>query len=268
MARYLTPAKVGLLVLVDLYGDGVVPSDAILPVLSFVASHLLGYGITESLLKQPSKETDGGRSVSFVLTIKDFEKLLGSYPFLLGMPGRRLWDQFLEKLWGINSLDAFHSFVDNLSRFLAKSKGELRGLGDGDPSANPGIKLSRHSILGAFVRRSKIELTRLRWHDSAELWKEFVRFRQPTAEHMRRKNPAFELHSFDNVLLLGGRDDWSPEGISALTEVIYGDVLMTDNANPPPVSTDDVEKLLEFQIEQMQSKTSETPHISSANSVY
>ena len=39
--RYLTPAKVGLLVLIQLYCEQAVPHDAIRPVLSFITSHLL-----------------------------------------------------------------------------------------------------------------------------------------------------------------------------------------------------------------------------------
>ena len=96
----------------------------------------------------------------------------------MGMPGRKLWDQFVAKLWEINSLHALHEFFENLANLLAKSKEELRkeaGLGSVEPEQ--GVKLYKNSPLGEFVRRARIEYQRLRFHDCTELWKDFVRYR-------------------------------------------------------------------------------------------
>lgn len=255
MARYLTPAKIGLLALIELYTEEAVPSDAILPVLSFITSHLMDHDSTDPLTSQGARWVKAERTVSLVVTIKDFEKLLGSYPFLMGMPGRKLWDQFLGKLWDINSLDALNEFFNRMSAMLGKTKDERHRHGDDEAaSEESSIRLSRNSLFGAFVRRARLEYQRLRFHDCTELWKSFVRYRQPTAHYLRRKNPNFGRLSFDNVLLLGEQEDWDNEGVGALASVVYGDMLTGDDSGTIPVSTDDVESLLEFQIEQMQSE--------------
>lgn len=252
MARYLTPAKIGLLALIELYTEDAVPSEAVLPVLSFITSHLMNHDSSRPSSDQAARWSKAERTVSLVITIKDFERLLGSYPFLMGMPGRKLWDQFLTKLWNINSLDALHEFFETMPSLLALAKEELRRLGEEEPQQ--GMKLSRNSPFGIFIRRSRLEYQRLRFHDCAELWKDFVRYRQPTAHYLRRKNPNFGRLSFDNVLLLGEQEEgWEPESIAALVSVAYGDMLTGDDNGTLPVSTDDIENLLEFQIEQMQS---------------
>ena len=255
MARFLNPAKIGLLALMELYVEEAIPSDAIVPVLSFITSHIMGHDSNGPSSTQAARWAKAERTVSLVVTIKDFEKLLGSYPFLMGMPGRRLWDQFLTKLWDINSLDALNDFFENLQLMLAKTKEELRMLSEqGSPEPEEGIKFARNSPFGAFIRRARLECHRLRFHDFAELWKDFVRYRQPTAHYQRRKNPGFGRLSFDSVLLLGENEGWEADSVSALASVAYGDMLTGDQSGTIPVTTDDVELLLEFQIEQMQSE--------------
>lgn len=115
MSRYLTPAKVGLLVLIELYVEEAIPSDAVVPVLSFIASHMIGYDPNGPSTSQATRWIKAERAVSLVVSIKDFEKLLSSYPLLTGLPGKRLWDQFLNNLWGIDSLHALEDFFANLS---------------------------------------------------------------------------------------------------------------------------------------------------------
>lgn len=254
MARYLTPAKIALLVLVELYTEEAVPSEAVLPVLSFITSRLMDHDSTSANSTQATRWIKAERTVNLVISIKDFEKLLGSYPFLMGMPGRKLWDQFLGKLWDINSLHALHDFFENMPSMLSKSKDELKRMAEANEEPEPGIKLFKNSPFGVFIRRARLEYQRLRFHDCTELWKDFVRYRQPTAHYQKRKNPSFGRLSFDSVLLEGEQEDWDPESVSALASVAYGDMLTGDHDGTLPVSTDDVEILLEFQIEQMQSK--------------
>ncbi|KAK7420608.1 APC5 protein [Neonectria magnoliae] len=250
MARYLNPAKIGLLGLVELYAEGVVPSDAVLPVLSFVTSHFMNHDPSKTPADQASRWDRAERTVGLIISVKDFEKLLGSYPFLMGMPGRKMWDQFLAKLWSINSLDALHEFFENLIDMVSKSKEERRQLGE--PEEEEGIKLSPNSPLGIFVRRSRLEFQRLQFHDCTELWKNFVRYRQPTAAYLKRKVPGFGRLSFDNVLLVGEHEDWDHKGVMDLASVAYGDMLTGDQSKTLAVSTYDIETLLEFQIGQMQ----------------
>lgn len=255
MARYLNPAKLGLLALIELYTEEAVPSDAVLPVLSFITSHMLDHGHAGSSTTPETRWSKAERIVGLVITVKDFERLLSGYPLLMGMPGRKLWDHFLTKLWDINSLDALHGFFERILALLSNPEDNRRRSDDDESTETDSrVKLSRNSPFGAFVRRAGLEFQRLRFHDCTELWKDFVRYRQPTALYLRRKNPSFGRLSFDNVLLLGGQDEWNPNGVAALAAVAYGDMLTGDESGTIPVSTDDIEVLLEFQIEQMQSE--------------
>ncbi|KAI1137455.1 anaphase-promoting complex subunit 5-domain-containing protein [Hypoxylon sp. FL0543] len=251
MSRFLNPAKIGLLALIELYTNKTVPTASIVDVLSFITSHLIDSAPTPSSdLENRWKRAEA--TVSLVVSIADFEKVLAPHTAASGMPGRSLWYVFLDRLWKIDSLDALHEFFESCTGLLAKTKDELRRDSlEGIPVPGPEvILLSRNSPFGAFVRRSQLEFTRLRFHDAFELWKDFVKYRQTTASYYRKKTPSFQRLSFDHVLLTG-ENEWG-SGVEAIASVTYGDMLRDDPNSTLPVSTDDIEKLLEFQIEQMQ----------------
>ncbi|KAI1091366.1 anaphase-promoting complex subunit 5-domain-containing protein [Rostrohypoxylon terebratum] len=250
MSRFLNPAKIGLLALIELYTNKAVPTSSIVEVLSFITSHLIDTAPTTSSTESRWKRAEA--TVSLVISIADFEKVLAPHTAASGIPGRSLWYVFLDRLWKIDSLDALHEFFERCSDLLAKTKDELRrDEQEGLPIPGPEvILLSRNSPFGAFVRRSQLEFTRLRFHDAFELWKDFVKYRQTTAAYYRKKTPSFQRLSFDHVLL-AGENEWGP-GVEDVASVAYGDMLRDDTSSTLPVSTDDIEKLLEFQIEQMQ----------------
>ncbi|UNI24392.1 APC5 protein [Purpureocillium takamizusanense] len=253
MARYLTPAKIGLLVLLELYTEETIPSEAIMPVLSFITSHILDHGQSKPQASQTTRWGKAERTVRLVIGMKDFERLLGSYPFLMGLPGRKLWDQFLARLWEVNSLDALHSFFERIRSMLARSKDERQRLNEDEPQGEDDrIRLTRNSPYGAFVRRARLEFQRLRFYDCTELWRDFVRYRQPTAAYMRKKQPGFSRLSFDDVLRRGEDEEWDTQVVGDLAAVAHGDMLTGDLNGTVAVSTDDIEVLLEFQVEQMQ----------------
>lgn len=253
MARYLTPASIGLLCLVELYTDGFVPINSTIPILSFIVSHLL-----PSSLPKPQNNLPGSApretSLNFIITIKDFERLLHGHTSAAGLPGRSLWDAFLRKLWDINSLDALHTFFDRRSHLLAKTKeDEKRDEAMGIPL--PGDKvilLSRTSPIGAFVRRAQLEFARLKFHDALDLWKSFTRFRQGSLEAWKKRNLGAGPWSFDAVLN-EAVDEWDETAKDTFMDVGYDGGFEKKN-DEGLVSTNDIEKLLEFQIEQMQSK--------------
>jgi len=252
MARYLTPAKLGLLALIELYADGAVPSAATLPVLSFIGSHIID-NVPPTLPPGPDDRwLKADRAVRLVLSVNDFDAVLSPHSAAIDMPGRRLWDVFLGKLWGIDSVDALHTFFHDLGARLAKTKEELRRLaelGHEVPSGDT-ILLSRNSPFGTFVRRASLEFLRLRFHDVSSLWVELVKYRQPTADYWKRRHPSFQRLSFDSVLV-ASQHEWG-DLTGNVVAVAYGDAFLP-GGGPPPASTDDVELLLEFQVEQMQS---------------
>ncbi|MCJ1260973.1 Anaphase-promoting complex subunit 5 [Lobaria immixta] len=245
MSRYLTPSKVGLLALISLYTDSVVPSTATIPVLSFLVSHLLpieSLGVADEVV---SSHCD------FTITVDSFRK--ATIILASGIPGRTIWDLLLKKLWEISSFDALHCFFDTLPFILEKTAEESQNA-DGDRAANSKlILLSRVSPLGAFVRRAQLEFTRLQFHDGIVFWKNFVSYRASTLQLWKRRNPAAGRSSFDSNLHEHrlGMDD-------RLTELVYGDITW-DARKQPGVSTDDIEKLLEYQVDKMQKMGNRLP---------
>ena len=244
MARYLTPTKIGLLALISLYTESIIPSVSTIPVLSFLVSHTFS-----GKSKQRAFSQNGVAKRNFTYSIEDLQKATISHAS--GIPGRTVWDLLLQKLWRIDSCDALHVFFDNLSLLLQKTLDVRQQEADLDVDLNPNrILLSRISPLGTFVRRAQLEFTRLAFHDSVKLWKAFVTYRNPTLQHFKKRNPAAGPTSFDANLQAVDL----PWG-HGLTNVVYGD-LEDPALNGRATSTADVEKLLEYQVDHMQSKPS------------
>ena len=242
MSRYLTPSKVGLLALISLYSDSVIPAAAIIPVLSFLVSHLSPPG------SQASRRHCSQPQQTGVIDIEAFQKV--TIVHASAIPGRTVWDLLVKKLWGINSFDALHVFFDSLSNLLQKSSEEGHDSIQGSSaSQSKPILLSRSSPLGVFIRRAQLEFTRLQFYDGITLWKSFAAYREPTLQVWRKRNPtagrtSFDLNLSENHL---GVDD-------RLTEIAYED-LADRKEDGASVSIEDVERLLNYQVDQMQSKS-------------
>lgn len=241
MSRYLTPSKVALLCLISIYTEGVVPNSSAIHVLSFLVSCL--FPIEDTGISTSKKwEMDATVSIS------DLEKTFSAQSS--SIPGRSVWDLFLKKIWSLDSCDALEVFFASISQMLVKTREEQihdrdSGLAP-EPETGP-MRLSRNSPLGTFVRRAQLEFTRLQFHDSVKLWKGFVKYRLPTYRVWAKKNPSSEQPSIDMNLLELQLDE-----TSYLAQVVYGNV--DDDAEyERNFSTKDVERLLEFQIGELQS---------------
>ncbi|KAK7743804.1 APC5 protein [Cytospora paraplurivora] len=173
MSRFLMPSDISLLALVELYTEGAVPSGAIIPVLSFLASHT---GI------DPTKDSSSSRecwqkahdNIHMVNSVKAFEVLLSPFPAAVGLPGRRLWHLFLAKLWAIDSLDALHNFFDSQPTLLATKEDIRRMVEPEDGTQKSRIPLVPNSPLAMFVRKAHLEFNRLHFEDASTLWKDFI----------------------------------------------------------------------------------------------
>src|SRR4051812_32230794 len=125
MSRYLAPSKVGLLALVELYTEGAVPNDAIIPVINFLTSHLLDCTLTGPSPAPAAQWKKVEDTIKLAVSVQHFEEVLAPFAAIDRLPGRSLWDRFLEKLWGIDSLHTLHDFFDQLPNLLARTKAEL-----------------------------------------------------------------------------------------------------------------------------------------------
>ena len=243
MARYLTPSKVALLSLVAVYAEGEVPNSAIIPVLSFLASHLLPF--------DPSRSSDHatGQDGSNTISIKDFE--IATSTLASSIPGRTVWDLFLKRIWQIDCADSLEEFFAAISSILVKTREEQQIDRNNGIFPEPGrVFLSRSSPLGTFVRRAQLEYTRLQFHDSVALWRRFIKYRMPTYHAWAKRNPLDIQAAVDINLVELGLDLTSP-----LTKTVYGD-LGDGSLEEGGISTKDIERLLEFQVGEMQSNSS------------
>ncbi|KAI9035431.1 putative anaphase-promoting complex subunit Apc5 [Aspergillus affinis] len=242
MSRYLTPSKIALLCLVSIYTEGVVPNSSAIHVLSFLVSCLspLDASNPHSTFSGPDKKQSSSVSIA------DLEKALSAQTS--SIPGRSVWDLFLRKIWSIDSCDALEVFFSDVSDILVKTRDEQLRDRDSDLAPESGVmRLSRNSPLGVFVRRAQLEFTRLQFHDSVRLWKGFVKYRLLTYRAWARRNPAEEQATVDINLLELGLDANSP-----LARVAYGNIKDDKENGEQYVSTKDIERLLEFQIEELQ----------------
>lgn len=250
MSRFLSPKEISLLALISVYCEAAVPADGILPVLDFLARHT-GTDSTRDSLNLP-KETRFRKAqddIDLIQSIKAFETLLQPFPAAVGLPGRRLWDLFLTKLWAIDSLDAMHLFFEQLPALLA-NKDDIRQMVESEEGATTTrIPLAIHSPFALFVRRAHLEFSRIQFSDASSLWKGFIVYRQPTAAACFRRNPALISSRLDKVLEDSG-SDWG-EGAAALESIAYGDL----PSFHVPVSVNSLDNLIEFQVAQMQSKS-------------
>lgn len=240
MSRYLTPSKVALLCVISVYVEGTIPNSSAMPVLSFVVSNLF-----------PPDHTDSGTSslkldIHHAMSIDQFDKALSGH--ISSIPGRSIWDLVLKKIWSIDSCDALESYFETISSMLVKTREEqIRDRDNGVSPETSRMLLSRSSPLGVFVRRAQLEFTRLQFHDSVNLWKGFIKYRLPTYRAWARKNPAAEQTAVDINLLELGLDP-----SSSLAQVMYGNIT-EDSEDNISISTKDVERLLEFQVGELQS---------------
>ena len=248
MTRFLTPSKIGLLALIELYTDAIVPTSSTIPILSFILRQLLPSTI-ETHVQDPSSLVD----LPFVLNLRSFEDLLSHHPSASGLPGRTLWDHFLKKIWDIDSLDTLHVFFAGRANLLAKTREDVKKDGEMGipPPSEDMIMLSQTSPFGSFVRRSKVEFERLKFSDALTLWTSLLKWRDDSKPYWSRRNDGLGQWAGDRALM-DGEKEWGPQATEILGLIAYGPSTLDHDEGS--TSTDDVEKLLEFQVERMQSR--------------
>jgi anaphase-promoting complex subunit 5 len=238
MSRYLTPAKITLLVVVCLYADDVVPTKEATSVLAFILSHIV-----------PPDQTSSATSSSefeHALPISTFESALFSHPS--ARPGRTLFDLLLKQLWAIDCSHALDAFFTSLPGLLSKSREEiLRERNTGEESDQPHGRILGTSPLGAFIRRCHLEYMRLQFQDSIILWQDFLSYRLPTRQAYEKKNPSDGANALDSNLAELNLDSSHP-----LAQLMYSRLAGDEQKHHGAYSMYDVEKLMEFQVSELQ----------------
>ncbi|KAG8534245.1 uncharacterized protein KY384_001089 [Bacidia gigantensis] len=239
MARmYLTSAKISLLALICVYTEAVVPAEATIPILSFLLSQVLLRTTTEV---ESADDGDSNTCIPGIIVLQRETIAQAS-----GIPGRTIWDLLLNRLWEIDSLDALHVYFENLS-FLLKDESEKVEYGHGlDPVAHR-MRLAKTSPLGMYVRKNRLEFSRLHFHDSLKLWQAFVAYRLPSFSQWKKRNPNSRYSGFD--INLDNAQAASDTRLTPHTFVYLNGV----DGSICEYSTEDMAKLVEFQINKIQS---------------
>ncbi|KAL8675261.1 MAG: hypothetical protein Q9168_000382 [Polycauliona sp. 1 TL-2023] len=170
-----------------------------------------------------------------------------------------MWDLLLKLLWTIDSLDALYVFFNELPLLLEKPVDGNTDTSDHlEHSQQKRMLFSRNSPLGAFVRRSQLEFTRLQFSDGSALWRSFIIYRAPTLAAWKRRNPAIGPYSYDSNLQAESID---PN--RTLSTLVYGTLPLNNSKDGMlkhgNTSTDDMEKLLEYQVSRMQRPGNRVP---------
>ena len=237
MARYLTSSKIALLYLICVHNDGLITTDAIGPVLSFLLSRVI---------------PDNAPGLSFsdaddrnVIPLSVFEAFLALHASV--KVGRSLWDTFLVYLWSADTANALHDFMTALPRLLSKSREQIQLDSSMVPEARPPAgKIVRTSPLGSFIRRCQLEWDRLHFEDTAHVWVDFVAYRAETGQAYDRKHAPDQRHSLDANLASFGIDANHP-----IAQIVYGR-LESEEESSSGFSAFDVERLMEYQVSELQ----------------
>ena len=228
MPRYLTPAKICLLVLVDLYIADQIPSSSKLQVLSFVASQV----------NTPSDHDSASIEEKLKFASSDLTYLSEKLSqWQSGIPGRSVYDVLLQRLWELDELDSLHNLFQHFAALVAPNIS-----GTQEPSAP---KISRSSPLGQFIRRCCVEFTRLQFSDSQALWNSFSSYRAPPYETWASRNPEAARKRDEDI------PPWAASRMQRLHDA--GD--QTANFT----SADDSDTLLSFSIYQLQKLGTRVP---------
>ncbi|KAK3072740.1 APC5 protein [Teratosphaeriaceae sp. CCFEE 6253] len=170
MARYLTPVRLSILVLIEQYLSGQCGSKARLSVLSFIASHI------------DAGRKAGGEDDPHALISLDADAIQILAPLTKlasDVPGRSIGDGLVQRLWKINSLDALYELFERLAQIT-----------DDSPFVEGVQKqVSRASPLSQYIRRSCVEFTRLQFADTQALWSAIVSWRIPSYDLWAQRNP-------------------------------------------------------------------------------
>ncbi|CAD0086781.1 unnamed protein product [Aureobasidium vineae] len=230
MSRFLTPSKICILLLVQLYRDGNVPSKSTIPLLSFISKHTIHRSPLNTSNQNPLTPP----------SIEDFELLLGSHES--AVPGRSLYHLFVDHLWAIHDFVTFTAFLQDQTSVTASLEEQAEG-------SKAKFVCSPTSPIGQFARRCHLESVRLQFSDAYQLWEDLVVFREPTKSNYVERNPKspYASHYPDaasaNLL--------QPDQANA-SAILLDRMNKQDGRPVVPSSLDDVEKVMHFQLGQLQ----------------
>lgn len=168
--------------------------------------------------------------------LQGIEDILGGYKCTKS--DRSLWEEYLSILQRIASLDSLFDFFASLQQLF-----KARIPDDGAAQ----ITLSRTSLIGAFVRRSSLDFDKLSFQDAIYLWQAFANVKTTI---------SFGRLPDDH----GSEEAAAAEGVAAADALSGGRIstILDRQHNHVNNNAQDLERLISFQITQMQSTLRES----------
>lgn len=237
MGRFLSPAKIVLLALAQIYLRCDVAWASTGTILHTLISRILldAAEADEYLLQE-----DGD-------SILDLEQVLTGQQSTI--TGRSVWDLLLRDIWTINCSDALDDFIGALPELLGKTRDQLLQERDEGVTPGPAGKVVRTSPLGAFIRRCSLEWHRLQFHDSMAIWTDFIAYRMPSKTAWAGKGVQAGQNVFDSNF-----DDFGIDPSHPLASILYRPLIDQVEQKTNFAINHDTDKLMEFQVSEMQSR--------------
>lgn len=236
MPRFLTPARVCLLVALEVYTQDTLPTlptQSALALLDLISQHVVSIG-----------DSPGGDvqekcafASSDITYFADRLRLLPS-----NMPGRSVYDLLVVRLWQFNSVDSLHDFTETMSHY------RIRPSPSRDPFTAPSpAAFTAGSPFGQHIRRCWVEFTRLQFEDAEALWKAFVAYREPSHRDWEVKNQETAVKQLEEVNVVS---------VPSLPRPSDGESALQSGANAAVV---DADTLLHFTIQRLQKEGTRIP---------
>ncbi|PPJ57435.1 hypothetical protein CBER1_04379 [Cercospora berteroae] len=167
MPRYLTPSRIGLLVLIRLYKSGrnFGAKDTI-NILEFIAKHTVYTADHNAQLVDEKKDFFSSDISVFQSQLKQWQSA--------SLPGQPAWNIFVAAIWNyLDGLDSLGHLITELRQGSVPTTNAVTDVSYQDP-------VTPASPLGQFIRRCYVEFTRLQFGDVQALWKSFEAWRAPS----------------------------------------------------------------------------------------
>ncbi len=256
MRPFLSPARVVILSLIDMYCSDVVSEEDDDFVLQLINCYVTDSYVRPANQRQRflSRWQRAFMNIGLLSNVHSLRPALQTC-FTAHSPSDlplciTLWDDLVARLWlRLCTLDHMVPFFDNLHTYIALTYAEQRvqrELGIGDPPGAP-MQLERRSPLGLLVYQSYIEFSRLSFAGRCELWEDFVRYRDPTRTDFKILWP--HDYPLDQVLFDGVLSEYQGEWgtqTETIARVAFDRMLKDESVS---ASSDETDKLVALLID-------------------
>lgn len=229
MARYLTPAKICTLILVESYLQSREDPESDAKLLEVITEQLIESIGSSSIGREAYNKANTKTIPGPPEDASSFAAPLSSIPS--NFPGRTHYDDFVQIVWSVADLDQLHQLFDRVFAILTPENPEER-------------KVTPASPIGHFIRRCNVEWTRLRFADSLALLNAYKAYIAVTWDSWARTQPeAAKSYASKET-----SQDSVPQPVPTAS-----------SATAPMISNDEIDIALSISIHSLQKRGARVP---------